>query len=225
MSRRLLSHTNEDYLKHLYLLGQGGRVSTQALADALAVSPASTTGMLRKLSDLGLVTHAAYQGATLTEEGQRVALEILRHHRLLELYLHRALGYPLDEVHDEAERLEHVISEAFEERIASWLGHPTLDPHGDPIPDKNGALPDVTTHSLSSLAVGQDARITRVPGDTPLLRALMDRGLTPDTEVRLDSRDDALGLLIVSAGGRQHPLSIAVADRVHVTPAREVADA
>lgn len=117
---RTLSPSAEDYLKHLYVLGQRGKVNTQALADALDVAPASATGMLRKLTEQGLVSHAPYQGATLTAEGERVALEVLRHHRLLELFLHRALGVPLDEVHEEAERLEHALSEKLEARIAAW---------------------------------------------------------------------------------------------------------
>ena len=121
MTVRTLSPSAEDYLKHLYVLGQAGKVSTQALADALEVAPASVTGMLRKLTEQGLVAHAPYQGARLTAEGERVALEVLRHHRLLELFLHRALGVPLDEVHEEAEALEHALSEKLEARIAAWL--------------------------------------------------------------------------------------------------------
>jgi DtxR family Mn-dependent transcriptional regulator len=143
MTDRPYSPAIEDYLKQLYLLGGDGSVSTQAVADALNVNPASVTGMLRRLTDHGLVEPVAYKGATLTPAGQTVALEILRHHRLLELYLHRALGYPLDEVHAEAERLEHVISETLEARMAAWLGEPSFDPHGDPIPALDGSVPVV----------------------------------------------------------------------------------
>ncbi|MCS7219398.1 MAG: metal-dependent transcriptional regulator, partial [Thermus sp.] len=126
MARPPLSEAQEDYLKQLFLLQEalGGAVPTQALAERLGVRPPSATGMLKKLAALGLVEHLPYRGARLTEAGQRVALEVLRHHRLLEAYLHRALGYGWEEVHQEAERLEHVISEAFEERIAELLGHP-----------------------------------------------------------------------------------------------------
>lgn len=224
MSRRLLSHAAEDYLKQLYLLGQDGKVGTQDLALALDVAPASATGMLRKLSDLGLVIHAAYQGASLTGEGEKIALEILRHHRLLELYLHRALGYQLHEVHDEAEKLEHVISEDFEARISEWLGHPSFDPHGDPIPGMNGELPFHDARPLSSLGVGECARVVRVPGESGLLRSLMNGGLTPSAEVCLRAREDGLGVLTVQVGGQVRALALTVADRVLVTPAREAVD-
>jgi len=221
MSRRLLSHAAEDYLKQLYLLSHAGRVSTQALAGAMDVTPASATGMLRKLAELGLVTHAAYQGAVLTPEGEKVALEVLRHHRLLELYLHRALGYPLDEVHAEAEKLEHVISEDFEARIAEWLGHPTHDPHGDPIPTVHGELPATDARPLSALTPGETASITRVPGETGVLRSLMEGGLTPERQVTLLQREDGLGVVTVEVDGRAQPLALSVADRVLVTPARD----
>ncbi|WP_027483304.1 metal-dependent transcriptional regulator [Deinococcus pimensis] len=212
-----ISHAMEDYLKQLYLLGQHGRVSTQALADSLGVSAPSTTNMLRRLAELGLVTHQPYQGAALSPEGERVALEILRHHRLLELYLHRALGYPLDEVHDEAERLEHVISEAFEDRIAEWLGHPDFDPHGDPIPAKNGDLPARDTRPLTTLRPGALARIERVPGETTVLRALMERGLTPGALVRLVRREEELGTVTVHVAEQDRTLGMTVAERVLVT--------
>ncbi|BDP44664.1 DNA-binding protein (plasmid) [Deinococcus aetherius] len=217
MTGRTLSHATEDYLKQLYLLGQSGSVSTQALADALHVTPASTTGMLRKLTELGLVDHAAYRGASLTPAGEKVALEVVRHHRLLELYLHRALGYPLDEVHDEAERLEHVISEAFEARIAAWLGDPTFDPHGDPIPGLNGELPALDERPLGSLGVGEQAQVTRVPEQPEVLRALMEAGLTPGAEVRVVHRDPALSILTLEVGGRPLALSLTVASQVRVS--------
>lgn len=211
MSPRLLSSAHEDYLKHLYVLGQAGRVSTQALAEALNVTPASVTGMLKKLLDLGLVEHASYQGARLTPEGERVALEVLRHHRLLESYLHHALGVPLDELHDEAERLEHAISESLEARMAEWLGHPSFDPHGDPIPDPQLRLPVRHEHPLSSLALGAQARIARVPGDSALLRALLERGLTPGVTITLVARDEALGTLSLRAAGRPEGVTLAAA--------------
>lgn len=225
MTRRLLSSSGEDYLKQLYLLGQDGKVGTQALAEALDVAPASATGMLRKLSDLGLVQHAAYQGASLTTEGEQVALEVLRHHRLLELYLHQALGYPLDEVHDEAERLEHVISELFEARIADWLGHPAFDPHGDPIPGLDGQLPSRDERPLLDLAPGAQARLARVPGDPAVLRALMERGLTPGVQVRLVARDEALGTVTLQAGGKNaEPLVLASAVAAQLRVSSAVSD-
>ena len=134
-ARPELSEAQEDYLKQIFLLEEdGSRVATQALAGRLGVRPASVTEMVGRLAHLGLVEHARYQGVSLTPIGRRIALEMLRHHRLLETYLVRELGYDWDEVHDEAERLEHVISERFERRIAEAMGHPTRDPHGDPIP-------------------------------------------------------------------------------------------
>lgn len=218
MTVRTLSPSAEDYLKHLYLLGQHGKVNTQALADVLDVMPASVTGMLRKLSEQGLVSHAPYQGANLTAEGQRVALEVLRHHRLLELFLHRALGVPLDEVHEEAERLEHALSERLEARIAAWLGDPTHDPHGDPIPTLEGELPTRAERRLTQLAPGETGTVARVPGrDTAQLRALVQAGLTPGVAVTLRQVDAALGTLTVALPeGGALTLALAVAGQVHV---------
>lgn len=216
MKRRLLSHAAEDYLKQLYLLGQTGKVSTQALADAMAVTPASANGMLKKLAELGLAEHTPYQGASLTAEGQAIALEILRHHRLLETYLHRALGYALHEVHDEAEKLEHVISEDFEARIAEQLGHPEFDPHGDPIPTLAGALPAHDAAPLADLAVGDAGRIVRVPGGPEVLRGLVDEGLTPGAHLRVVARDPRLGTVTVDVNARTPSLALDIAEQVLV---------
>lgn len=214
---RALSPSAEDYLKHLYLLGQAGKVSTQALADALDVAPASVTGMLRKLTEQGLVSHAPYQGARLTAEGERVALEVLRHHRLIELFLHRALGVPLDEVHAEAEALEHALSERLEARIAAWLGDPTHDPHGDPIPSVCGTVPVRPERRLSQLAVGDGAVVARVPdADAEQLRALVTAGLTPGAAVEVRSVDAALGTLTVGLGSGRLTLGLGVAAQVQV---------
>ena len=225
MTARSLSRSAEDYLKHLYVLGQAGKVNTQALATALEVAPASVTGMLRKLSEQGLVSHAPYQGAQLTAEGERVALEVLRHHRLLELFLHRALGVPLDEVHEEAERLEHALSEKLEARIAAWLGDPTHDPHGDPIPTVDGELPTRAERRLSQLAPGDGGTVARVPdGDAGQLRALVEAGLTPGAAVEVQAVDAALGTLTVSLSGRALTVSLGVAAQVHVhAPSRRTA--
>lgn len=221
MSARALSPSAEDYLKHLYMLGQTGKVSTQALADALEVAPASVTGMLRKLTEQGLVSHAPYQGAKLTAEGERVALEVLRHHRLLELFLHRALGVPLDELHAEAERLEHALSEKLEARIAAWLGDPTHDPHGDPIPTLSGQLPARAERRLSQLAAGDKAVVARVPdGDAGQLRALMAADLTPGAELQVLSVDTALGTLTVQVAKHPLTLSLLVAAQVQVHSAQ-----
>ncbi|QLG13451.1 metal-dependent transcriptional regulator (plasmid) [Deinococcus sp. D7000] len=218
MTARPFSPAIEDYLKQLYLLGGSGTVSTQAIADALNINPASVTGMLRRLNALGLVEHTAYKGATLTAAGQTVALEVLRHHRLLELYLHRALGYPLDEVHAEAERLEHVISERLEARLAAWLGEPSFDPHGDPIPALDGSVPVRHEVCLTDLPTGTAAQIVRVPGKTDLLKALMNRGLTPGVTVLLVSRDDALSTVTLQSleSGEHLILALSVAQHLRV---------
>ncbi|MFC6619256.1 metal-dependent transcriptional regulator [Deinococcus radiophilus] len=208
----------ENYLKHLYLLGQEGGVSTTALANALNVSPASATSMLRKLADQGLLMHTPYRGAQLTVEGERAALEVLRHHRLLELFLHRALGMPIDEVHEEAERLEHAMSERLETYIAAWLGDPTHDPHGDPIPTLSGELPQRPERRLTSLRVGDSAVVARVP-DTHAdqLRALMTLGIQPEAEVQLVEAQAALGtvgLRVRAAGSADFSTPVTLAQSV-----------
>ncbi|MGD8439416.1 MAG: metal-dependent transcriptional regulator [Holophagae bacterium] len=185
-----LSSSQEDYLKQIFLLADGdGPVSTQDLARRLSVRPASVTGMLRRLAELGCVRYERYRGVRLTETGRRVALEMLRHHRLLETFLARVLGYGWDEVHDEAERLEHVISERFEARIAESLGHPTHDPHGDPIPDADLRLPpDTTQTSLDGMAGGSTGRLTRVgTQDAGTLTHLRRLGILPGVQVTIVS--------------------------------------
>jgi DtxR family Mn-dependent transcriptional regulator len=188
-----LSESQEDYLKQIFLLGgDGERVSTQALARRLRVKPASVTEMVGRLAQLGLVEHAPYRGVRLTDAGRRVALEMLRHHRLLETFLVEALGYDWDQVHEEAERLEHVISERFEERIAEAMGHPTHDPHGDPIPAPDLSLPmgDASV-PLQDLPVGFRGTLVRVGAQDPdnlnLLRRL---GLAPGCTVEVVSDDE-----------------------------------
>ncbi len=143
-SEQRLSVSIENYLKTIYLLQQEKtQVGTTVLAERLNVKPASVSGMLKKLGDLQLVSHTPYYGVMLSPGGEKIALEVIRHHRLIELYLVEALGYTWDEVHSEAEELEHVISEKLEARIAAWLGNPTRDPHGDPIPSLEGTLPSI----------------------------------------------------------------------------------
>jgi DtxR family Mn-dependent transcriptional regulator len=161
---RKLSEKQEDYLKQIFLLGErNGSVSTQALARRLDVQPASVTEMFQRLALLGFVVHAPYRGVRLTEEGRRVALEMLRHHRLLETYLVQMLGYGWDEVHEEAERLEHVISERFETRISEAMGHPTHDPHGDPIPASDLSMPSESAEvPLTDLQPGEPGVLRRV---------------------------------------------------------------
>ena len=180
--RPSLSPSQEDYLKQIFLLGDGVEsVSTRDLSVRLEVRPASVTGMVQRLAEQGLVSHEPYRGVKLTDGGRRVALEMLRHHRLLETFLEQVLGYGWDEVHDEAERLEHVISERFEARIAETMGHPTRDPHGDPIPDADLRLPPAADEvKLTQVAAGETATLTRVgTQDRDSLKLLSRLGLVP----------------------------------------------
>ena len=180
-----LTPAQEDYLRAIYLLGEGGPVAPQALAERLGVRPASVSGMLKKLAELGLVERTAGRSVRLTPRGQRLALEVVRHHRLLEAFLAQALGYPWDAVHAEADRLEHHISEELEERIAELLGHPERDPHGDPIPTPELTLPHRRGPRLSGAAPG-DYQIQRVHAqDADALRVYARLGLLPGARLRL----------------------------------------
>jgi DtxR family Mn-dependent transcriptional regulator len=173
-----ISSAIEDYAKAIYALElrAGEAVTTNALAERLGVTPGSASGMVKRLAELGLVEHEPYRGVQLTEDGRRVALEVIRHHRLLELYLVQSLGVPWDRVHEEAEVLEHVLSEELEELIAAQLGDPTHDPHGDPIPTRELTIEEESTQSLQSLEAGACGRFARVSDSDPeMLRFLADR--------------------------------------------------
>jgi DtxR family Mn-dependent transcriptional regulator len=187
--RDQLTKSNEDYLKAIYKISATGeRASTKELANLLNVRPASVTGMVQKLAsgDPPLVDYQKHRGVSLTPEGERAALETIRHHRLLEMFLHEILGYPWDEVHDEAERLEHVISEEFEERMARVLGDPAHDPHGDPIPTRELTIRPPCDQRLSDVRPGQKAVIKRVQDSDPdFLRHLAGLGLKPETKVSI----------------------------------------
>ncbi len=187
--RENLTHAIEDYLKAIYKLTvTHGRASTNDLAERLEVKPASVSGMIKKLSETEppLVEYEKHRGVVLTREGEKIALEIIRHHRLLELYLHQMLGYPWDKVHEEADRLEHVISEEFEARIAAALGDPLHDPHGDPIPTVELTLPPFTTTPLSRLRPDNQAIIRRVyDSDPELLCYLEEHGLVPQSHIHV----------------------------------------
>lgn len=183
---RGLSHTVEDYLKIIYHLSQGeGRVSTGQIAAELAVSPASVTDMVQRLAleNPPLLDYRKHQGVALTEFGAKAALETIRHHRLLELFLHDVLGFSWDKVHEEADRLEHVISEEFEERVAAVLGDPQRGLHGEPIPSRSLEMPDQDSLTLQELRPNQQGRIQEVNDDDPgLLRYLSSLGLVPEVE-------------------------------------------
>jgi len=193
----------QDYLKTIYhLQGRPGGATTTAISEALGVRPGSVTGMLKKLAGQRLIRHTPYQGAELTRRGERIALEIVRHHRLLEVFLIETLGYTWDEVHDEADRLEHVISEDFEDRLAARLGHPRTDPHGDPIPTKDGDVPPEAEIRLSLLAPGREARVARVQdGDPAMLRHAAEVGLRPSARITLRGADPYGGSLRVTIDG------------------------
>ncbi len=222
MDRRSdLSHAIEDYLKAIYELQQGGQpVSTSGLAQRLGFAPASVTGMLKKLATHTpcLVNYRRHRGVALTPTGEKIALEIIRHHRLIELYLTEALGYSWDEVHAEAEKLEHVISESFEERIANFLGDPDLDPHGEPIPTKEGRIAVSAGRRLSVMGVGQTGRIIRVVDEDPeLLRYLTELGLRPQAMVIVTARAPFGGPVHVETdGGAPQALGDKVAESVYV---------
>ena len=187
-----LSHNIQDYLKRTYeLTRSGNKATTSQLAEVLDISAASVTNMLQKLSvaDPPYVTYMKHQGVELTEAGRRIALKILRRHRLIEHYLVVKLGYSWDEVHAEAEVLEHAMSPLLEERIDAALGYPEFDPHGDPIPDSNLEIPDIEQIPLSSLEVGKQGRIIRVPHEDPeVLRYLGRCGLRPGARIKLLTR-------------------------------------
>jgi DtxR family Mn-dependent transcriptional regulator len=173
--------------------------------------------MMQKLADMRLVEYVPYRGVSLTETGEKIALEVIRHHRLIELYLAEALGYSWDTVHDEAERLEHVISEEFEDRIDAMLGHPTTDPHGDPIPPKTGRPPEGTLRLLSDAKIGESVVVRRVSDrDGDFLRQLASLELVPGTRVRIVGREPGGGAITLELDGR--PLSVGelLARRVYV---------
>jgi DtxR family transcriptional regulator, Mn-dependent transcriptional regulator len=214
-----LSPPIEDYLKTVYLLHErAGEATTTGIAAALEVTPASVTGMIKKLAELKLVRHMPYQGVELTKSGEKIALEMVRHHRLLELFLFEALGYAWDEVHAEADALEHVISEEFEDRIAARLGNPVVDPHGDPIPAKDGTIVAVKERALLAMQVGESAQITHL-SDThsEMLRYAASLGLTPTTRLTLVEVEPFGGSLRVKIGKAEKAIGRELAAQIFVT--------
>jgi DtxR family transcriptional regulator, Mn-dependent transcriptional regulator len=216
-----ISSAIEDYAKAIYALElrAGEAVTTNALAERLGVTPGSASGMVKRLAELGLVEHEPYRGVQLTEDGRRVALEVIRHHRLLELYLVQSLGVPWDRVHEEAEVLEHVLSEELEELIAAKLGNPTRDPHGDPIPTRELTIEEKPTESLQSLDAGACGRFTRVSDSDPeMLRFLADRGISPGDSFEVIDKQPFGGPLFIRFGDNVHVLGgdLAKAMRVEV---------
>jgi len=209
----------QDYLREIYKLRlEGSRATTSAIAERMGVRPPSVTAMLKRLAALGLAEHTPYRGVELTPAGERVALEVIRHHRLLELYLSQALGLSLDEVHSEADRLEHALSEELEARIDSSLGHPTLDPHGDPIPDAELRIARPRLRTLASLEPGDEATISRVPDDDDeLLRYLSKLALVPGKKIKLRRAEPFGGPLVLRVGKAEHAISRELAEGIGVT--------
>ena len=208
----------EDYLKAILKLEhEGARATTNAVAERLGVSAPSVTAMAKRLAAEGLVERKPYRGVVLTTEGRRIALEVVRHHRLLERYLSEQLGLGLDEVHDEAERLEHVLSEELEARIDAVLGFPTHDPHGDPIPDRELQLQARDRRTLASLEPGERSTITRVPDENAdVLRYLSGLSLVPGEDVEVLVAAPFDGPVTVRAGGAEHALSRELAASIGV---------
>jgi DtxR family Mn-dependent transcriptional regulator len=214
------SESVQDYLKAIWKLENQSRATTSGLATELAVTPASSTAMVKKLAEMGLVEHERYREIRLTPSGERAALEVVRHHRLLELYLMQALGLGWDQVHAEAERLEHYLSEELESRIDAALGYPTHDPHGDPIPTAELVLVPEEGRWLSEVADGSEAVVRRVPdGDPELLRYLASLGIVPDQAIVLVGRAPFEGPVTVEVDGSRHAIGLALAGRIEVTGA------
>ena len=214
-----ISNAVQDYAKAIWSLAQrsDAPVSTSALADRLHVSPASASAMVKRLESLGLATREPYHGVQLTRAGERVALEVLRHHRLLELYLAEALGMPWDRVHEEAEKLEHAISPELSELIAAKLGNPTHDPHGDPIPTRDGEIDESPTRALADLRPGDRGVFSRVSDSNPdMLRYLSERGIAPGDELELAGREPFGGPLTVRFGDTDHVIGGALASAMRV---------
>jgi DtxR family Mn-dependent transcriptional regulator len=218
-----ISPAVEDYAKAIYSLEarDSAPVTTNALAERLSVTAASASGMVRRLAELGLVSHVPYKGVELTDHGVRIALEVIRHHRLLELYLARDLGLPWDRVHDEAEVLEHVLSEELEELIANKLGNPTRDPHGDPIPSRDLEIEEGTTASMASLEPGAAGTFVRISDTDPeMLRYLADRGIAPGACFEVIEKQPFDGPLFARFGDDVHVLGGRLARAMRVEGAR-----
>jgi DtxR family Mn-dependent transcriptional regulator len=221
------SEAIQDYAKAIYSLerqDESGTVSTSALADHLGITPGSASAMVKRLAQRGLVTYEPYKGFSLTEEGTRMALSVIRRHRLLETFLHQELGMPWDRVHDEAEVLEHVLSSELEDLIAAKLGHPTHDPHGDPIPTRDLLIAETETVSLRDLEPGRRGTFVRISDSDPaMLRYLGERDIVPGTELQVIAHEPFGGPVVVRVAGVQHALGRLLATAMRVEVADEEA--
>jgi DtxR family Mn-dependent transcriptional regulator len=204
-----LTRSVEDYLKAIYRLSPQGRAaSTSEIAQRLELSPASVSGMVKRLSEQGLLEHVPYKGVQLTAEGRRAALRMLRRHRLIEAYLVAFLGYTWDTVHDEAERLEHAVSDTLVDRMAAVLGHPTVDPHGDPIPTSDGDILELDSIPLAEVPTGATVEVLQVEeGQPDRLRYIASIGLRPGVRVTLADRQPFEGPITIAVDGRTHVIA------------------
>lgn len=211
-----LTRSAEDYLKAIYALSGDTPASTTQIAQRLDLSPASVSGMIRRLSDQGLLEHEPYRGVVLTEAGRRVALRMLRRHRLIEAYLVARLGYRWDNVHEEAERLEHAVSDDLVQRMEAALGFPRFDPHGDPIPDPEGAMHEPVSTPLPGLPAGEPAVLHRADtADDARLRYLAGAGLVPGARVTVVNQEPFEGPLTVRVDGEERVIAHDLAMRLH----------
>jgi DtxR family Mn-dependent transcriptional regulator len=212
------NETIQDYLKAIYeIQREKNKVATTTLANHLGIAPASATGMIKKLSEMNLITYRKYQGVELTKAGEKIALEVIRHHRLIELFLSEALGVPWDKVHEEAEKWEHVLSEEMEDRIDKLLGFPTSDPHGSPIPKRNGEMKDTATVRLSDLKIGEKATIAEVSDlDPELLRYVGKLGLYPKTKIIVNGIAPFDGPFEIHVGDQKHTIGRKAANHILV---------
>jgi len=214
--RQSITRSVEDYLKAILLLeAKGQPASTSDIAERLTLSAPSVSGMIKRLSDQDLIEHAPYKGVVLTSSGRRVALRMLRRHRIIEAYLVGFLGYSWDTVHDEAERLEHAVSEVLIERMATALGNPRFDPHGDPIPDQNGAMDELVYTPLAEIPTGETAEIRRVAtSQAERLRYLEHSGLTPGTRVTVTEHQPFRGPITLTTAGHEQIIGHELAEQV-----------
>ena len=212
-----MTETVQDYLKAIWMLDRSGSVTTSALAERLGVTAASATAMIKRLASVGLVRHEPYHGVALTDAGTQAALEVIRHHRLLEQYLAETLGVPIDAVHDEADRLEHVISEKLEARIDEQLGFPTHDPHGDPIPDPEGVLTPRHLDNLLTCPMGTPLKVTRIADQDPaFLHFIEENDLKPGQPVQVVTRDTAADSVLLRSGDRRLTIGTRAASKLLV---------
>ena len=214
----------EDYLKAIYEIGRGSvSVATNDIAQKLNLTPASVSGMVRRLADQGLVAYEKYRGVTLTDSGRRAALRTLRRHRVIEAYLSGALDYPWDRVHAEAERLEHAASDELVDRMASAIGEPVVDPHGAPIPSREGLMDETEYVSLAELGAGYGAKVVRVSDDDPeMLRYLGELAIKPGAEVVVISKAPYDGPIALRVSGQLLSIGPALASQVLVAPVIDI---